>query len=387
MTERRWAGPVWTIRLAGGVEAFERTTRFDVVITDEASEADVMALIAFYMARRVVVVGDHEQVSPSAVGQDVAVVQQLIDEHLEDIPNSVLCDGQMSVYDLARQSFGGAICLTEHFRCVPEIIEFSNHLCYGGKIRPLRDPSKATLKPHILAHRVEGGRAVNETNKAEALTIASLIRAAIEQPEYRNRTIGVVSLVGEDQALEIERLLLHHLPPAEYEARRVLCGNAAQFQGDERDVMFLSVVDTAGNTQLRLRSEPMFKQRFNVAASRARDQMWVVHSLNPADLKPKDLRRRLIQHAEDPEAVRSEEHTSELQSQSNLVCRLLLEKKKKYIVYHETNHTVLAQPPSPDLIDPLYPYTAYTVTPLMCTGLDHSSRSLPHGLHHCGYYT
>src|SRR2546427_6268948 len=29
-------------------------------------------------------------------------------------------------------------------------------------------------------------------------------------------------------------------------------------------------------------------------------------------------------------AVRSEEHTSELQSQSNLVCRLLLEKKKKH---------------------------------------------------------
>src|SRR2546427_2799567 len=27
--------------------------------------------------------------------------------------------------------------------------------------------------------------------------------------------------------------------------------------------------------------------------------------------------------------IRSEEHTSELQSQSNLVCRLLLEKKKK----------------------------------------------------------
>src|SRR2546430_8190261 len=30
-------------------------------------------------------------------------------------------------------------------------------------------------------------------------------------------------------------------------------------------------------------------------------------------------------------ACRSEEHTSELQSQSNLVCRLLLEKKKKKI--------------------------------------------------------
>src|SRR2546427_5169497 len=32
---------------------------------------------------------------------------------------------------------------------------------------------------------------------------------------------------------------------------------------------------------------------------------------------------------------RSEEHTSELQSQSNLVCRLLLEKKKKKIKYIE----------------------------------------------------
>src|SRR5688572_32279813 len=31
----------------------------------------------------------------------------------------------------------------------------------------------------------------------------------------------------------------------------------------------------------------------------------------------------------DPGHARSEEHTSELQSQSNLVCRLLLEKKKK----------------------------------------------------------
>src|SRR2546430_7154007 len=39
---------------------------------------------------------------------------------------------------------------------------------------------------------------------------------------------------------------------------------------------------------------------------------------------------------------RSEEHTSELQSQSNLVCRLLLEKKKK----HRATHTIMVPPPS-----------------------------------------
>src|SRR2546430_7635432 len=39
-------------------------------------------------------------------------------------------------------------------------------------------------------------------------------------------------------------------------------------------------------------------------------------------------------HAEAISAARSEEHTSELQSQSNLVCRLLLEKKKNKKAYH-----------------------------------------------------
>src|SRR5688572_7014720 len=43
----------------------------------------------------------------------------------------------------------------------------------------------------------------------------------------------------------------------------------------------------------------------------------------------------LVEHAQHGfvGAARSEEHTSELQSQSNLVCRLLLEKKKKQIIY------------------------------------------------------
>src|SRR5688572_31620326 len=45
-----------------------------------------------------------------------------------------------------------------------------------------------------------------------------------------------------------------------------------------------------------------------------------------------------LDYIEDSTATRSEEHTSELQSQSNLVCRLLLEKKKTYTKRHSTNH-------------------------------------------------
>src|SRR2546427_7606730 len=42
--------------------------------------------------------------------------------------------------------------------------------------------------------------------------------------------------------------------------------------------------------------------------------------------------------------VRSEEHTSELQSQSNLVCRLLLEKKKKLRDIVQQNYTTVRVP-------------------------------------------
>lgn len=305
MGECRTAVPVWIMPLSRVVENFDpRATRFDVVIIDEASQSDVMALLAFYLARKVVIVGDHEQVSPTAVGQNLTVVQHLIDEHLEGIPNNQLYDGQMSVYDLARQSFGATICLLEHFRCVPEIIQFSNHFSYDGRIKPLRDPSSVSLKPRVISYRVGASLRDGKVNREEAWAVASLLVAVVEQPEYRGKTFGVVSLVGEEQAREIERLLLRHISPEEYLDRRILCGTAAQFQGDERDVMFLSVVDVASGGPLPLRDQQVFKQRFNVAASRARDQMWVVHSLDfRNDLKAGDLRKGLIEHAEDPLAL------------------------------------------------------------------------------------
>src|SRR2546427_7068530 len=57
---------------------------------------------------------------------------------------------------------------------------------------------------------------------------------------------------------------------------------------------------------------------FNVAAAAGRDESGVLAAMR-AQL---DMPER-----------RSEEHTSELQSQSNLVCRLLLEKKKKKTLF------------------------------------------------------
>src|SRR5262249_57554900 len=52
-----------------------------------------------------------------------------------------------------------------------------------------------------------------------------------------------------------------------------------------------------------------------------------------------DAELRAVEHRLLDDAVRSEEHTSELQSLTNLVCRLLLERKKKRKTPLHTPHT------------------------------------------------
>jgi len=300
------AVPVWIMPLSYVARNFDmKRNRFDVVIIDEASQADITALVAVYMGKQVLVVGDDEQVSPLGVGQNLDDIQRLIDEHLRGIPLANIYDGKLSIYSLARTTFT-PVCLLEHFRCVSPIIQFSNELSYHGKIKPLRDDSEVTRRPATIAYVVKSTGKRGKVNEEEAFAIASLLIAAIEQQEYKGATFGVISMVGADQALYIEELLRRYMPATEYISRRVLCGDPAQFQGDERDVIFLSMVDTPEENggPLVFRSEEghdeMFKKRFNVAASRARDQMWVVHSLDPDnDLKPDDIRRRLILHARD----------------------------------------------------------------------------------------
>ena len=301
------AVPVWIMPLNRVVQNFNpRDNHFDVVIIDEASQADIKALTALYMGEQVVVVGDHEQVTPLAVGQNIDDIERIIDEHLQGIPLAKMFDGKLSIYTLAQTAYGTPVCLQEHFRCVAPIIQFSNNLSYQGKIKPLRDDSEVQRIPPTVAYAVKASSVKGHRNEEEAQTIVSLLMAMTEQSAYKDASFGVISMAKDEQALYIDMLLRRYLTATEYARREILCGNAAQFQGDERDVILLSMVDTSEGP-LPLHSEDgndsMYKKRFNVAASRARDQMWVVHSLNPhTDLKDGDIRKRLILHAENPKA-------------------------------------------------------------------------------------
>jgi hypothetical protein len=114
------------------------------------------------------------------------------------------------------------------------------------------------------------------------------------------RSIGVVSLLGEEQALTIWDQLNDEYGPQLLQRHRVACGDARTFQGRERDVMFLSLVCAPNDVGAPL-SRDIFAQRFNVAASRARDRMYLVRSVDLTHLSEADrLRRSLIGHFAQP---------------------------------------------------------------------------------------
>lgn len=317
MAKCQTAVPGWIMPMSRALESLDpKTNRFNVIIVDEASQSDVCALAVAYMAKKVIIVGDDKQVSPMAVGAEVDKTNALIKMYLEGvIPNAHLYRPTTSLYDVALTTFQ-PLMLLEHFRCVPEIIGFSNSLSYDFKIKPLRDASNCLLLPSVVNYRVDGGERENHKreNPKEAKTIVALLMACMEQPEYQGKTFGVISLLGDEQAKKIQTLIFKYIDKKDIdekdiEQRRIMCGNASNFQGDERDVIFLSVVDsTPEQGKLPLKgfgAEDAMRKRYNVAASRARDQLWVVDSLDSAnDLKPGDIRKRLIDYSLNPSAFK-----------------------------------------------------------------------------------
>jgi len=91
------------------------------------------------------------------------------------------------------------------------------------------------------------------------------------------------------------------------EPRRLRSGEAANFQGDERDVIIISTVVAVDpgvpSSRVAAITANAAMRRINVAASRARQQMWVVHSVEPDQFPDGDLRGALIRHCRDSGAA------------------------------------------------------------------------------------
>jgi REase_MTES_1575/AAA domain len=300
----RSAIPAWIMPIFKVAEAVDMAPEaFDVVIVDEASQSGPEALFLQYLARKVIVVGDDQQISPDNVGVDRDKVQLLNAQYLRDVPLAMHYDADTSYFTHAAIRYGDRLVLQEHFRCMPEIIQFSNGLCYQDRpLVPLRQFGSDRLQPAIQVRHVDGGVYDDaRVNEAEARAVVEQVLACLADPAYAGRTFGVVSLVGPEQARLIARLLTQHVDPAEMERRRLLCGDAYAFQGDERDVMFLSLVQAPREGhRLYAGTAGRDRRRFNVAASRARDQLWLFHTAALEDLHPEGVAYRLLRYCLQP---------------------------------------------------------------------------------------
>lgn len=286
----------------------DRPNLFDVVIVDEASQSGLEGLLLSWLAPRMVVVGDDKQVSPSNVGLDHELVFTLQDRFLAPLEHKALFGPLSSFFDQAVGMSASRIMLREHFRCMPEIIGFSNQLCYRGELVPLRQYGADRLPPlrttYVKGALVAGRRDV--VNEAEVDALVAQVEKCCSDPAYDGKTMGVITLLGHAQDKLITQRLVEALGVRTVEERQLRAGNAEAFQGDERDVIFVSMVSSLQATTGPARIGPLSKesdqQRFNVAASRARDQVWLFHSVQPGDLSDKDLRRRYLQYLLKPPA-------------------------------------------------------------------------------------
>jgi very-short-patch-repair endonuclease len=299
MTQCIDAVPAWimpTYRLAETLTpAFEP---FDLAIVDEASQSGVEGLFVWALAKQVIVVGDDQQISPDAVGIDMQAVATLQAQLLKSIPYAELFTPGDSLFGQAQIRYPGDLQLREHFRCMPEIIAFSNNYFYrSSPLQPVRQFGSDRLAPLQSVH-VEGAEESNGVNRREAQALIEKIAECCADPRYESRSMGVISLTGDQQARFIQRRLLERLGPDAMLAHRIKCGDAYAFQGDERDVMFLSLVAAPSPDGRRLTPQVNrgIQQRFNVAASRARDQAFLFHSVTLGDLSPDCMRAALLSH-------------------------------------------------------------------------------------------
>lgn len=292
-----WIMPLWRISetLPSDFDMF------DLVIIDEASQSDIRAITAILRAKKVLIVGDDKQVSPSVIGIKEETLNQIKHNFLREQPNASQLLPGSSIYDLARVIFPSQhIMLTEHFRCVEPIIRFSMEF-YTEDLIPLRIPkSYERLDPPLIDVYVKGGtREKNFVNYGEVEAIIDEIKKITSNPKYENRTIGVVSLIGAKQAHEIQARLLTEIGEELYTKHKIFCGDASNFQGKEKDIIFLSMV--VGNGQGVAMTKLENEQRFNVALSRARDRMYLYRSIEETDLKNvNDLKLKVIQHFKSP---------------------------------------------------------------------------------------
>ncbi len=277
---------------------------FDMVVFDEASQIPPeYAVSAFLRARQVIVAGDSQQLPPTNF------FQMLEDGSSEDEEGDPETSFE-SILDACDSCGFPNKMLNWHYRSKDEsLIAYSNLHFYENRLHTFPNPSLDNPSTGLKFVFVEDGIYQSglgaRYNVKEARKVAELIREhLLQHPEL---SLGVVAFSAPQRRMieaELEKLRLENPELnsryATNEAEPVFIKNLENVQGDERDVILLSVgygKDEAG--KMALNFGPINRdggaRRLNVAVTRARYQLKLVASIQPEDI---DLARATSQGAQ-----------------------------------------------------------------------------------------
>ena len=308
-----------------GIDSVDiRTQGIDVVIVDEVSKSSFLdLLIPILYGKTVILVGDHRQLPPM---YDLRHMRDGDFEGLdEDIINKDINDRYTrlyeecffkTLYEKVPEDF--RVMLNRQYRCHSHIMEVFNHF-YGGSQTGLIVGTKQqdNEKEHNLTVKIDGTTVVdpahhiyfidcdqkessayegstskiNEQEAEVAITLLKALNAACEEQIASHKiridkakgvderlSAGVICTYGDQAGLiKKKRKYQKFNGFSEKQDERLIISTVDDFQGDERDIIIVSMVRNPSGSRYDAEFIKKF-ERINVALSRARKLLVILGS-------------------------------------------------------------------------------------------------------------
>ncbi len=284
--------PIWLANLSdlNSVLPLQKDL-FDLVIIDEATQCDIAsALPSIYRAKHVVISGDPNQLKHYSF---VSRNQQSDLLRKYNLPTDKMFDYRdRSILDFflfKMQNQDQVTFLKEHFRSTPSLIEFSNQHFYEGQLEVLKSLPKFTNKSQIEVVQVMGQRDKKGINVIEAKAVIEKMDQIIlkYKKEKLVPDIGIISLFSA-QANYLNALIKDKYDIKTIKKFNILCGSPYVFQGNEREIMFLSF-GLDNNTHHSAFIHANKPEVLNVAITRAKSFQYVFKSIDDEKLNKESL--------------------------------------------------------------------------------------------------